>query len=169
MRIAAVRAATVTSRYRLPTDYRRDFEQEALLELWRKRSSYDPRRGCWRTFSERVVANKITSLVRHMYSERSPEFRKMPLEDARSLAAPYDDHDLRVDVLQVLASMSSFDKAVARSLMVRSTIATGKELGVCRATVYRAIGRLRMAFTKAGLTPRCFRRGSITAQGVVGA
>ena len=68
-RLAAVRAAATASLYQLPTDSRQDLEQEALLELWRKRPAYDPQRGSWRTFSERVVANRITSLVRSVSVE----------------------------------------------------------------------------------------------------
>ena len=80
-RLAAVRAATIATLYGLPTDSRRDLEQEALLELWRKHQAYDPQRGSWRTFSERVVANRMTSLVRSMRSERPGRFREEPIEN----------------------------------------------------------------------------------------
>src|SRR5208283_2197694 len=75
-RLAAIRAATTATLYQLPTDSRQDLQQEALLELWRKRPAYDPRRGSWRTFSEKVVANRMTSLVRAMRSERSGQFQE---------------------------------------------------------------------------------------------
>jgi RNA polymerase sigma factor (sigma-70 family) len=152
-RLAAVRAATIATLYGLPTDSRRDLEQEALLELWRKHQAYDPQRGSWRTFSERVVANRMTSLVRSMRSERSGRFREEPIENLLGLAAPNDGADLRADVARVLAGMSPFDRSVAMYLVGHSAIETGQRLGVCRATVYRALGRLRTAFTEAGLSP----------------
>jgi RNA polymerase sigma-70 factor (ECF subfamily) len=152
-RLAAVRAATTASVCGLPTDFRRDLEQEALLELWRKRPAYDPQRGSWRTFSERVVANLMTSLVRRMHSVRSGQFSEEPLENYFGLPAPNDRGDLRTDVSQVLSSLSQFDRSVAAHLIDYSANETGERLGVSRATVYRAIGRLRAAFTEAGLSP----------------
>jgi RNA polymerase sigma-70 factor (ECF subfamily) len=152
-RLAAVRAATIVTLHGLPTDSRRDLEQEALLELWRKHQAYDPRRGSWRTFSERVVANRMTSLVRAMRSERSGQFREEPIENLLGLAAPNIRTDLRADVSRVLACLSPFDRNVALCLIGHSAIETTQCLGVSRATVYRAIGRLRTAFTEAGLSP----------------
>ena len=152
-RLAAVRAATIVTLHGLPTDSRRDLEQEALLELWRKHQAYDPRRGSWRTFSERVVANRMTSLVRAMRSERSGQFREEPIENLLGLAAPNIRTDLRADVSRVLAGLSPFDRNVALCLIGHSAIETTQCLGVSRATVYRAIGRLRTAFTEAGLSP----------------
>jgi RNA polymerase sigma-70 factor (ECF subfamily) len=152
-RLAAVRAATIVTVHGLPTDSRRDLEQEALLELWRKHQAYDPRRGSWRTFSERVVANRMTSLVRAMRSERSGQFREEPIENLLGLAAPNIRTDLRADVSRVLAGLSPFDRNVALCLIGHSAIETTQCLGVSRATVYRAIGRLRTAFTEAGLSP----------------
>jgi DNA-directed RNA polymerase specialized sigma24 family protein len=167
-RLAAVRAAAITALYGLPTDSRRDLEQEGLLELWRKRSAYDARRGSWRTFSERVVANRMSSLMRRMHSERSGRFREEPLENLGDVAAPNSRGDLYTDVSWILARMSPFDRAVARCLMDRSATETSQELSVCRATVYCAIGRLRAAFTEAGLSPRRLKHRSNTA-GAAGA
>src|SRR5450756_1953919 len=86
-RLAAVHAAMIVNRYRLPANFRRDLEQEAMLELWRKRFAYDEQRGSWPTFCEQVVANRMTSLVRSMYSTRSRQFREEPLQDRLGLVA----------------------------------------------------------------------------------
>lgn len=69
------------------------------------------------------------------------------------MPAPDDCFELRADVRRVLAGLAQFDQAVARSLIDYSAIETGQRLGVSRATVYRAIGRLRAAFREAGLSP----------------
>ena len=152
--VAAVRAATIVALYGLPKDARHDLEQEALLELWRKGPAYDARRGSWRTFSERVVANRLRSLVRSMHTEPSGHFREEPLENLAALAAPSAHTDLRTDVSRVLANVSQFDRSVAVDLIDYSASEIGQRLGASRATVYRAIGRLRAAFTEAGLSQR---------------
>jgi DNA-directed RNA polymerase specialized sigma24 family protein len=157
-RIASVRAATTVTMYGLPSNLRRDMEQEGLLELWRKRQAYDARRGCWRRFAEAIIANKVTSLVRRMRSQRSGLFREDPLELVAGLAAPNDHVDLRTDVARVLAGVSQFNRNVAVCLVTHSPTETCRRLGVSRATIYRAIARLRLAFTAAGLASSRYHR-----------
>jgi DNA-directed RNA polymerase specialized sigma24 family protein len=89
-----------------------------------------------------------------MRSERSGQFREEPIENLLGLAAPNSLTDLRADVSRVLAGLSPFDRSVALCLVGYSAIETSQRLGVSRATVYRAIGRLRAAFTEAGLSQR---------------
>jgi DNA-directed RNA polymerase specialized sigma24 family protein len=153
-RLAAIHAAIIVNRYGLPSDFRLDLEQEARLELWRKRSTYDARRGSRRTFSERVVANRMTSLVRTMYSTRSGQFREEPLHDRLGLAAASDNVELRIDVARVLAGLPLFDRRVAALLTRHSPSQTGRTLRISRASVYRAIGRLRGAFAAGGFASR---------------
>ncbi len=148
-RIAAVRAAKVVAVFRLPRDARHDLEQEAILELWRRLPLFDSRRAGWRTFAERVVANRLISLMRGL------RWKDEPLcELDRALPTPDDHFNLRADVRRVLAGVSRFDRAVARCLIDYSAMDTGQRLGVSRATVYRAIGRLRAAFRKTGFDAR---------------
>ncbi len=153
-RLAGVRAAMIATRYGLPPESRRDLEQEALLELWRKRHAYDPRRASWRTFSEGVVANRMRSLMRTVHSKRSGQFRDESLDAAVGLMAPDSRADLCADVSRVLSGVSPFDRKVAIDLIGYSAVETSRRLGVSRATIYRAIDRLRDAFAKAGLSPR---------------
>jgi RNA polymerase sigma-70 factor (ECF subfamily) len=153
-RLATVRAASIVSICSLPQDSRPDLEQEALLELWRKRTAYDPARGSWCTFAEPVVANRLASLVRSMCSYKAGTLREKPIENAVGLSAPPDRHDLRVDVCRVLNRVSQFDRSVARCLIDHTAIETSQLLGVSKARTYRALGRLRTAFTDAGLGPR---------------
>jgi RNA polymerase sigma-70 factor (ECF subfamily) len=152
-RLAAVRAAAMVSLCGLPQNSRPDLEQEVLLELWRKRTAYDPARGSWRTFAEPVVANRLVSLTRSLNSAKSGHRREEPLETARSLTAPRERHDLRIEVWRVLDRVAPFDRTVALCLIAHSATETARKLGVSRATVYRAIERLRAAFEQAGLAP----------------
>jgi RNA polymerase sigma factor (sigma-70 family) len=151
-RLVGARAASIVARYGLPNEVRRDLEQEALIELWRRGPAYDARRGSWRTFSERVVANRLTSLLRSMRAKLCADFDEVRIEDCVVLAAPNQFYDLRLDVSSIVAGLPPFDRRVAVHLMDYSAVETGKHLRISRAAVYRAIGRLRIAFRAAGFT-----------------
>jgi RNA polymerase sigma-70 factor (ECF subfamily) len=145
-RAAAVRSAAANAF--VPSASREDLEQQVMIAVWLATSCYDPSRASLRTFVERVAANRIVSLLRSVrHSGRS---REVPLEKASALAAPDGRDELRADVRRVLAGVSEFDRRIARSLTYRSTAETSRSMGVSRAKVYRAIGRLRVAFTVAG-------------------
>lgn len=153
-RMAAVQATKLAALHGLSNDDREDLSQEALLELWLKAPAFDERRAGWRTFSERVVANRLASLLRHAHSTRTGYGKQDPLEGLEFPdAARSNDIDLQTDVRRVLDGLSPFDRSVALCLVGYSAIETGQRLGVSRATVYRAIWRLRAAFTEAGLSP----------------
>ena len=152
-RLAAVRAATMVSLFALPQHSGPDLEQEALLELWRKRAAFDPTRGSWRTFAEPVVANRLVSLARRMHSDKAGHRRERQIDEVREMAAPVDLADLRIEVWRVLDRVAPFDRTVALCLIGHSAMETGRTLGVSRATVYRSIERLRDAFAAAGFGP----------------
>lgn len=152
-RIAAVQATRIAVRNSLPDDFIDDLTQEGLLALWRSAPAFDERRAGWRTFSEHVVANRLASLLRSMYSSRSGHAKEDPLDDIQlSDPAPYAGIDLRRDVRRVLDGVSPFDRRVALSLINYSASETSRQLRVARATVYRSIERLRVAFAIAGFT-----------------
>jgi RNA polymerase sigma factor (sigma-70 family) len=150
VRAASAHAANMAILLRLQRDLRRDFEQELLLELWCKRLMFDRRRGCWRTFTESVIGNKMRSLVRHMHAKRFCQLRDVPLEEGREIPV-WSDIDRRVAVSQVLTRIPPADRVVACSLAYRSVPETARRLGISRSTVYRVIRRLRTVFTEAGL------------------
>jgi RNA polymerase sigma factor (sigma-70 family) len=138
----------------LHIDLRPDLEQHLMLRLWSKWQRFDAQRACWRTFAERVTANEVISFFR-LYTSQTLR-QEVPMDDLEPmLAAPVRDVDLRDDVRRVLALLSPFDRAVAVLLTDCSRVETSCILGVSRASVYRAIGRIRAAFLKTGLCPDC--------------
>jgi DNA-directed RNA polymerase specialized sigma24 family protein len=173
LRIAGVHAARLVRLLELPADARCDLEQEALLELWRKACRFDSRRASWRTFAERVVANRLTSLVRRLRSGCSGYGKEDSL-DGREFAIPaiHDLIDLRTDIGRVLVGVSLFDRLVAACLLEYSVSETSQKLGASRARVYRAIGRLRVAFGLAlgrrrayvAYAPNCHQRSKAHRQ-----
>jgi len=151
-RIASVRAARIVSRYRLPYDSFPDLVQECLLELWRKRLAYDPRRGSWPTFTESIVANRLATLMRHKNARCRRRLIEVDMDSLSDcLPTPDGRIELRTDVRRVLSRVAPFDRAVALSLAECPAAETASRLCVGRATVYRAIGRLRAEFISAGI------------------
>lgn len=47
-----------------------DIRQELLLHIWLRRESYDPARGAWSTFVDRICRNKAARLVEHHTAQR---------------------------------------------------------------------------------------------------
>ena len=154
LRSAQVRsAAAVVSGAVLVTD-RADLEQEALTRIWRALSKYDPARAGLRTFIEVVVRRQFTSMLRS--HRRRPRLESL---DEQHVVGDGGIHEteLRTDLRRVLADVSSFDRSVAFCLTECSAVETSRGMGVSRAAVYRAIGRLRVAFRAAGFAG-CRRR-----------
>jgi hypothetical protein len=62
--------------------------------------------------------------------------------------------EYQTDVQRVLAGVSLLDRQIARSLIHQTVTETGRSVGVSRGKVYRAIGRLRVAFRAVGFGDR---------------
>ena len=154
LRISIYHASRVIRSCGLPRDFRDDLTLEALLRCWRRFGAFEASRGPLGAYLDLIVTSEMTSMMRSMHSQRSGQFRKDPLEYVLGLAAPHDGADLRTDVKRVLAGVSPLDRRVAGFLTYYSATETSRSLGVSRAKVYRAIGRLRVAFTAAGFAGR---------------
>jgi RNA polymerase sigma factor (sigma-70 family) len=148
-RAARVRAAAAVARGAIPADDREDVEQEVIICVWQALSKYDPARAGLRTFIELVVRTQLTSMLRSR--RRRSEFESLDEWNTASEGG-FRESELSTDVSRVLERVSAFDRSIAGSLTHRSAAATSRSMGVSRAKVYRAIGRLRVAFTAAGFS-----------------
>jgi RNA polymerase sigma factor (sigma-70 family) len=136
-----------------------DLRQESLLELWRKTPVFDEGRASWRTYAERVIANRLTSYMRGARARRRGHGLHESLDEIKHAPLARDEGvELRVDITKVLAKVSRFDRAVALSLIDNSPSETSQLLQVSRSTVYRSIDRLRSTFTAAGFRTAVFAR-----------
>ncbi len=150
-RSAQVRSAAAVVNGAVLLDDRQDLEQELLTCVWQALSKYDPARAGLRTFIELVVRTQFTSMLR--LRRRLPEFESLGEQNVAGEDG-FREMELRADVRRALADVSLFDRAVALSLTECSAVETSRHMGVSRAAVYRAIGRLRLALSVIGLAGR---------------
>jgi DNA-directed RNA polymerase specialized sigma24 family protein len=150
-RAAGVRLAGALAQLIVTPAERPDFEQELVTAVWRALPKYDPARASLRTFVELVVSTRFISLLR---SHRCrPMFESLEYVEPVGLdGIPAIEY--QTDVQRVLAGVSLLDRQIARSLIHQTVTETGRSVGVSRGKVYRAIGRLRVAFRAVGFGDR---------------
>jgi RNA polymerase sigma factor (sigma-70 family) len=147
-RAVAVRAAAL----RLTPDDRADIEQEVALGLVRALPRFNQHRAGLGTFVAAVAQNVMASLWRR--ERKMGMIASESIEDLEvAVAAPGYGLELYIDVDRVLRRIRPLDRMVAVLLVDHSPAMVGRRLGISRSSVYRAIGRLRAAFTAAGLAP----------------
>ncbi len=151
VRAAKVRATAAVISGAIPLADREDFEQEGLTACWRALPKFDPGRASLRTFIERVIASRISSLARA--ARQSPEH--VPLQDAgpQPIDSGASAHEFRVDVERVASAFGCCDRRLVFLLLEYTPAEAGRMLGVSRSTVYDRILRLRPSFVAAGLVP----------------
>ena len=156
LRSVQVRSAAAVLSGTIPESEREDLEQEGLLACWRALPRFDANRASLRTFVERVVAARITSLHR----ARHCRFRFQPLEDDQYPGgdAWTQEIEMRSDIHQVLASLRDRDRRLAVALTEHTPAEASRIVGLARSTVYERIRHIRIAFVDAGLRPQAARR-----------
>lgn len=165
LRIARIRVRAATRTRVIPTADHDDLVQEVLIACWLALDKFDPARASLRTFLECVITSRLASAIRT--SRRRPEMQSL---DSASVCSVEEvsGFELRLDIARVLSRLEGEDRRVAVALMECSPTEAGRELSVARSTVYQHIGRLRLAFTVAGLGRRrggnrCDRREEVRA------
>ncbi len=75
-----------------------DFEQDLVLDLWRRQDAFNPDRASFRTFAARVVANRVASLTAGTARLRA-ERRTASLNDPIQADHPTGDATLLLEVI----------------------------------------------------------------------
>jgi RNA polymerase sigma factor (sigma-70 family) len=143
---ARARAAVLSGALRFAD--REDIEQEALIAFWFALPRYDPKRASLATFMERVVANRVTSLIRR--ARRARDSCSLESADARGHSPGVGSIELHTDVIRVLERVDDRDRRLALALMEYTPSQASRKLLVSRSTIYEGIRRLRTAFILAG-------------------
>jgi RNA polymerase sigma factor (sigma-70 family) len=153
-RAARARLAAVVSMGALPRQDCEDWEQEALMAVWRALQRFDPSRASLRTFVEMVVAARFASLMRTRRCRPALE----PLDDYQPVGLDgIPALEFRTDFQRVSASLAERDRGLAALLVDHSPTEASRALRLSRSTIYEGIGRIRVAFENAGFGPRIRR------------
>ena len=176
-RIIRIKAKTLARELRAGNQYREDFEQEFWLHYSGVRDHYDPERGRWSTFLDRVFKNKGFNMMAEWRTRKRRSERKARRwddrtgsddDDALTLEEVYgdDDHhaetgwgpqpdrqtvDLRLDVGRVLRGLPADLRELARRLMQQSVSEAAREMKIPRSTLYGKIHRIAKILRAAGV------------------
>jgi RNA polymerase sigma factor (sigma-70 family) len=148
-RVAGARAASLAEIYGLSLDERLDLEQDAALHVWRRLGIFDPSQSSLKTFVEYVVANHLTSAIRRLRAAKRqvpPTWRSPDYVDSGA-----DAIHLQIDVARVLGKLPEAQRRVGLMLARKPPSEVSRCAGLSRASVYRTIGHLRVAFAAAGI------------------
>jgi uncharacterized protein (DUF2267 family) len=143
-----------------------DYEQDLVLDLWRRQDAFDASRASFRTFADRIVAHRAATLASRTAKalmERGMASLDAPLagDDGATLAeilsarpeghSQYEEQDLVFDVRRFVSRLTPALKRCCE-ILVSGNVAEATEVaGLHRSTVYESACRLRMQATEAGL------------------
>jgi RNA polymerase sigma factor (sigma-70 family) len=163
-----IRAERLARSGALPGMDAEDIKQDLRLHLYRRDDSFDPARGHYDTFADRVLANRIATLAaptERLRAERAwvdfdlpneergddeflPLSETLPESAAPHSAAarsPDEAFGLVRDVRRFLAGLSPACRALAVALIDMSPTEAARALGIHRSTVYARLATIRKA------------------------
>lgn len=169
-----VRAARLARSGAVPGMTAEDIAQDLREHLWRRGGAFDPTRGSYDTFADRVIANRIASLAsptERLRAERSwvsfsepsgheDDGERLPLSETLAEtdglhsveARPIDEAlGLVRDVGRLKRGLMPAHKAVADVLVDHSPSEAAVTLGVHRSTIYARLAMIRAAAIAIGL------------------
>lgn len=161
-----------------------DIEQDLRLHLFEQLPKYDPTRGAFSTFVDRVVGNKAADILDARFAARRDcriqvsslddtvrlrEGGEVPvldldLEDAMrvqrgiSAPSPYAEAELRIVLERAMAALTPEQRDLCRRLLTATIAEISAATGVPRPTLYDRLRQIRAAFERAGLKE--YLRGS---------
>ena len=165
-RVVRYQAGQLVHRGVFPRADREDVEQELRLHVLRCAAAFDPSRGTWATFVDRVVTSRAASLAVRQRAVRRDTRRLVFAEDVAAACtedafdrlpryeprvSDADAAELRRDIEVTLARLAPEDRRLCERLGCRSVGETARLFSRSRSAVYAAIQRLRPTFEAAGL------------------
>ena len=154
-----------------------DLEQELAVHLFEQLPKFDPARGAFSTFVDRVVDHKAADILDARFAARRDcriyvgsiddtvrlrEGGEVPitdldLEDAvhvqRGISdpSPYAEAELGIDLERAMAALTPELRDLCRRLLTATIAEISAATGVPRPTLYDRLRQIRGAFERAGL------------------
>lgn len=178
-RMNRFKAMKLIGHYQLLPQDCADIEQELLLDQWRRWSKYDASRSNPATFLDRLIRNKIASIVERRVAQKRHYGKSRPLLEAESDGKstcraeesshadlfgqtynPGTDRQERMrrmhliaDVARVVAALPPPLKDLALLLRAEMNIAQcARRLKLSRSRAHTLVEEIRMRFNNAGLS-----------------
>ncbi len=161
------KARRLIGRYGFAAQDRQDIEQELTAHLLRALRRFNPSVANRHTFIARVIDHKISNIIR----EKVAPMRDYRLhggcidgDDAAQERLPrnvLDAHehrhdeqrDLRIDIVSITASLPDDLADLCLRLQTQTVLEISRATGIPRWQLYESVARLRVIFSRAGLSP----------------
>lgn len=148
----------IIGRYGLNRSDEPDLQQDLAMHISVRMAQHDPSRGARSTFVDRVITNKIASIIEHRTAQKRDRRRETTLEavDEDAVADRADDQqvlDRQNDVREAVARLPLELQDFARRLQTQSEAEIIRATGLTRGQVRQRISAIRHYLCAAGLKP----------------
>ena len=134
------KACRLVGRAGLRPQDREDIEQQLVLHILEQLEQFDPARGTWPAFVQRLVERFGKNLIRSLRAQKRTSGLLAPLPEAGPADAPVPEG---LDLTEALARLPEDLRAVAELLVTRTVAGAARALGVSRSTVHARVRELR--------------------------
>ena len=171
------KAHQLTRRAGFTADDQEDLEQDLKLHLLEQLPKFNPTRGAFSTFVDRVVAHKAADILDARFAAcRDCRLRigslhdTVPLPDGEEVLVEdmdfedavrvqhglaerpgHTEAELKIDLERALALLSPEQRELCLRLMTSTVAEISAATGVPRPTLYDSMARIRDTFARAGL------------------
>lgn len=135
-----------------------DLQQELAMHVSKRMEKHDPTRGARSTFVDRIVSNKIASIIAHRVAQKR-DVRKERVLDTED-GIPQVGHkrnekrmDLKLDVAEAVARLPEDLQGLARRLMLDQKAEVGRATNLTPQQMKTAVARIAQHFREMGFDP----------------
>ena len=135
-----------------------DLQQELAMHVSTRMAKYDPSRGARSTFVDRIVQNKIASIIAHRTAQKRDARRERPLDPEKEapqmgFAGERSRMERRLDVVEAIARLPADLRGIARRLMLDPKADVGRALNLTPQQMKTAAARIAQYFRDFGIDP----------------